>query len=89
VISADAHPSNVVGEVIDAVGHGTREVGIDEVVDVDLLWCALLPPLATIIGIVSNELFLLGVNGNKRFPCLQKGCGLGVDVPRLCITIDV
>jgi hypothetical protein len=89
VISADAHPSKVVGEVIDAVGHGTRQVGIDDVVDVDLVRRALLPPLATIIAIVPNEFFLLRVNGNDRFPCLQKGCGLGVDVPKLCITIDV
>jgi len=58
VISANARPSNVVGEVIDAVGDGTREVGIDEVVDVDLLWCALLPTTVgqTLCPLCTNSL---------------------------------
>src|SRR6516164_1739840 len=35
VIGADAHPPDVVGEIIDAVGHRPRLVGISEVVHVD------------------------------------------------------
>src|SRR5450755_4182655 len=37
VIDPDADPSFVVGDVVDAVGRGATELGIDEVVDTNRL----------------------------------------------------
>ena len=34
VISADADPSGIVANVVDAVGHGAGKFGIDEIVNV-------------------------------------------------------
>ncbi len=33
VVDADADPPLVVGDVVDAVGRGTTELGVDEVMD--------------------------------------------------------
>src|SRR6476620_6875104 len=35
VIGTDADPSDIVGDVIDAVGNGTAQLGIDEIMNVD------------------------------------------------------
>ncbi len=35
VIGADADPSDIVGDVVDAVRHSTAQLGVDEIVDVD------------------------------------------------------
>src|SRR5262245_59071536 len=67
VVGADAHPSDIVGQVIDALGYGARELGVDKVVDVDLVRRALRSPLPAVIAIVPNEFFFLRVNRYDRF----------------------
>ena len=44
VIGTDADPAEIVGDVVDAIGHGTGELGVDEVVDIDRFGLALWPP---------------------------------------------
>ena len=63
-IGTNAHPADIVGEVIDAIGNRARQGGVDEVVNVDLFGLTLRSPLLAIIFIVSNEFFLLRVNRN-------------------------
>jgi hypothetical protein len=89
VIRADGDPSDIVGDVVDAVGHGARQLWVDEVVNVDKLRRVLGVPLLAIVLIVANEFLLLGVNGYDRLTRAQERRGLRVDVAKLRITIDV
>jgi hypothetical protein len=50
VIGTDTHPPDIVGEVIDAIGHAVRQGRIDEVVDIDLLGFTCRSPLPPIIS---------------------------------------
>jgi len=62
VIGADADPSDIVGDVEDAVGHGTGELGIDEVVDVDQLGLARRPPFPTVVLEIAYQFLLFRVD---------------------------
>ena len=66
VIGADADPPEVVARVVDAVRDGFASVGIDKIVGFHLGRLALRSPFPAGVAVVADELFLLGVDGNRR-----------------------
>src|SRR5690606_28569894 len=73
VIRPNAHPPDVVGDVIDAVRDGFAKLGVDEVVNAHRVRCALRAPLAAPILEGPHQLLLLGVYGDNGLPTLLKG----------------
>jgi hypothetical protein len=59
VIGADADPSSVVGDVVDAVRHGALQFGIDEVVNIDQFRRALTAPFPAVVP--GREFMMPGV----------------------------
>jgi len=89
VIGADAHPAQVVGDVVDAIGHCAGKLGIDEVVDIDQLWLALGAPLPTVVLEIAHQFLLFRINRDDRLVRGQEPLGLVVDIVELRVTIDV
>ncbi len=58
VVGADADPTGVGAQVVDAVGVGLAQGGVDEVVDLDLLRVPGRAPLGSGVLVLPDELFL-------------------------------
>src|SRR5262249_33197030 len=89
VIGADAHPTNVVGDVIDAVRHSSLQLGINEVVNVNELRVAFGTQFPAVVLKSAYELLLFRVNAYNRLIRLQESYCLRVDVLKLRVAIDV
>src|SRR5664279_2877840 len=89
VVDPDADPSFVVGDVVNAVGRGATEPGVDEVVDADRFGRSGWPVFPSAILEVADEFFLLGIDRDRWLASRDGGLdGLG-DVPKLGIPIEV
>src|ERR1700750_542158 len=62
VIGADADPSSVVGDVVDAVRHGALQFGIDEVVNIDQFRRALTAPFPAVVPEIAHQFLLFCIN---------------------------
>src|SRR5271166_371205 len=71
VVDADADPTGVAGDVVDAVRRRAPEFGNDEVVDANLFGSPLRPPFAPCTLEVADEFLLLGVDGDRWFARAQ------------------
>src|SRR5450631_1759548 len=89
VIRADADPPDIVGDVVDAIRYRTTQLGVDEIVDVDLLRRAVAPPFAAVVLEIAYQFLLFCINRNDWLVCRQKRLGLGIDVIKLRVAIDV
>ena len=71
-VVADRHPAFVGAQVVDAVGDGLSHLGVDEVVDLGaggrFLGLVLLPS----VGVLADQLLLLGVDANDRLAVGQE-----------------
>ena len=72
VIGADADPALVVANVVDAIGHGAPQFGVDKIMHIDRFWRALGAPFATVVFEIPHQLLLFGVDGNDRLTRRQK-----------------
>ena len=54
-ICANAHPAQIVVDVVDAIGNGAGELGIDEVVHINDLRQTLTTPYTAGIGVVPSS----------------------------------
>ena len=82
---ADIDCASVVWQVIDAIGNGTPNRMLWEIVDIDDLW--LLTPNLTWVLEIAHELLLLGICANDRVSCRLMLRPLFVDVLELSITV--
>ena len=62
VIGADAHPTDIVGDVVDPIGHGAAQLGINEVVNVDQFGPALRVPVPAIVLEIAHQFLLFRIN---------------------------
>src|ERR1700692_2525620 len=58
VIGADADPSDIVVDVIDAVRYGTAQLGIDKIVNVDEFGRALGAPFPAVVLEIAHQFLL-------------------------------
>ena len=86
---ADADPSLVVGDVVNAVGCGAAELWVDEIVDTDRLGRARRPVFPSAILEIADEFFLLGIDGDRRLAGRDGGLDRLGDVEKLRIAINV
>src|SRR6202051_2713023 len=86
-VDAQAHPSGVASDVVDAIGHRPPELGNNEVVDATFFGCALWPPFATAILEVADEFLLLRVDRDRRFTGCKRFLHSIVDVVELRVAI--
>ena len=89
---ADVDPALVVGHVVDAIGDGLgvlAEGAIGEVVDVHPLGLAFGCPLGTAVGVVADQLLLLGVDRDHRLAVVDEGGGHVVEVVELGVAVGV
>ena len=86
---ADRHPSFVVGEVVDPVGHGPAELFVDEVMGLGPRRLAGRVVLAPAVGELAHQLLLLGVDADHRIAAGQKRRHLVVQVDELGVTVRV
>src|SRR3954449_333627 len=63
---AEADPAAVVGQIIDAVGHDLAELLVLEVMDLGPPRLAFGAVLGALVGIVADQLLLLGVDRDHR-----------------------
>ena len=89
MIGADADPSDIVGDVVDAVGHGAAQLGIDEIVNVDQLWRSFWTPFPAVVLEIAHQFLLFRIDRYDRFVRSQERLGLRVDVLKLGVAIDV
>ena len=89
MIHADAHPSRVVGDIVDPIRRGTAQLGNHEVVHANFLGIPLRPPFPPIILEITHQLLLLGVHGNHRLAPLQVIANFLVDVLELLVAVGV
>ena len=89
MIGTDADPSDIVGDVVDAVGNGTAQLGIDEIMNVDEFGRSFSAPFPAIVLEIAHQFLLFRINRDDRFVRSQKRLGLRVDVLKLGVTIDV
>jgi hypothetical protein len=89
VIGADAHPAQVVGDVVDTIGHCAGKLGIDEVVNIDQIRLALGTPLPTVVLEIAHQFLLFRINRDDGLVRGQEPLGVAVDVAELRVTIDV
>ena len=87
MINAHAHPSDVVGDVVDAIGHRPPEFGNGEIVHANILGFALRPPFAPSVLEVADQFLLLGVDRDRRLACGQRCRHLLIDVAKLPVAI--
>jgi hypothetical protein len=66
VIDPDAHPSGVLGDIVDAVGHGPAEFLDDEIMHPYLFGRTFGPPLAPAVLEIADQFLLLGVERDRR-----------------------
>ena len=84
---ADAHPTGIAGEIVNAIGDRPAQFLDQEVVNPHLFRLALATPLASGVLEVADELLFLGVDRDHRLAFGQGGADLGVDVGELGIAI--
>ena len=84
---ADAHPTGIAGEIVNAIGDRPPQFLDQEVVDPHLFRLALATPLASGILEVADEFLFLGVDRDHCLAFGQGGADLGVDVGELGIAI--
>ena len=72
VIGADADPSDIIGDVVDAVRYGALQLRIHEVVNVDEFGPSLTTPFPAIVLEISHQFLLFRVNRDERFVRRQK-----------------
>ncbi len=89
VVDADAYPTGVVGDVVDAVGHGPAEFGDDEVMHPHFVGRTLWPPFASGIPEVADEFLLLRVDRNRWLARRQALPSPLVDVVELRVAIGM
>src|SRR2546425_122697 len=88
-IRANADPSDIVADVIDAVWNSATQLGIDKIMNIDQFWRGFWPPLPAIVLEIAHQFLLFRVNRNDRFIRNQERLGLRIDVLKLGVTIDV
>src|SRR6185312_14880874 len=87
VVDADADPSLVVENVVDAVGNHLAQRLVLEVMHADLIRAALGAPLTPAVAEIPNQFLLFGVHRDRRLPMAQAIAHLAVDVAELGIAV--
>ena len=62
MIGTDADPSDIVGDVIDAVGNGTAQLGIDEIMNVDQFRAVFGTPVPSVVLEIAHQFLLFRVD---------------------------
>ena len=89
MVRPDVHKASITLDVVDAVGIRARHFRAGEVVSLDQARLLLRAPLSTAIGVVSDQLLLLGVHGDNGHTLRQALLHLRVDVSELRIPVRV
>ena len=89
MVDPDTDPSFVVGDVVNAVGRGATKLGVDEVVDADLLRRSGRPIFTSAILEVADEFFFLRIDGDRRLVGGDGGLDRLGDMSELRVAIDV
>src|ERR1700730_6579667 len=89
MIGAHADPSDIVGDVIDAVWNSVTQFGIDKIMNFDQFGPAFRAPLAAVVLEIAHQFLLFRINRNDRFIRRQERLGLRIDVLKLGVAIDV
>jgi hypothetical protein len=87
VIAPDRHPAGVGAQVIDPIRDRLADLGIGEVVHVDLDRLAGRPPLDPTTCVVADQFLLLGIDRDDRLAGGQVLAGLLIEVPKLRVPI--
>ena len=86
---AKADPAAVVGQIVDAVGHDLAKLFVLEVMDLGSPRLAFGAVLGALVGVVADQLLLLGVDRDHRLIVSLEGQNLGVDVLELSVTVGM
>jgi len=78
VVHADADPSGIGREIVDAIRHRPAQVLDQEVMHPDLLWLAPRTPRLTGILEVAHKLLLLGIHRDHRLPAASAALTLSL-----------
>jgi hypothetical protein len=89
VVDPDRDPADVGGQVVDAVRDGLAQLGVFEVVHVDLLGGPLGRPFLAAVLELADQLFLLGVHADHRLARGERGRGPLVEVAELAVPVGV
>ena len=89
VVGAHADPTGVGGQVVDAVGVGLAQGGVDEVVDLDRFGLSRGAPFRAGVLVLADQFLLLGVHADHRVARGQVLAGLLVEVGELGVPVGV
>src|SRR5580704_300537 len=89
MIGADADPSDIVGDVVNAVRNSAAQLGIDKIMNLDQLGRAFWAPLAAIVLEIAHQFLLFRINRNDRLIGSQERLGLPIDVLKLGVAVEM
>ena len=89
MVDADAHPADVAGDIVDAIGRRPAEFGDDKIMHANFLGRALRPPFASGVLEVADQFLLLGIDRYRRLTRRKRFFHPIVDVAELRIAIGM
>ena len=89
MVRADADPPLVVGDVIDAIGHGASQCRSDKVVDLDRFGRCFGAIFASLVFEITDQFLLFGIHRDDRAAVPKKRLSLALNVAKLGVTIRV
>src|SRR5439155_22740383 len=89
VVDADTDPADVGPQIVDPVGNGAPQLRLHKVVDLYRLRLPVGAPLSSGVLEVAHELFLLGIDGDRRLALAEVRPDARGDVFELGVAIGV
>src|SRR6476620_10317894 len=89
VIRSDADPTGVVVDVINAVWHRAFQLGINEVMHIDLFGSTFGSPFAARILEIAHQFLLFRIDRDDRLAVRQEAASLFADVFKLSIPVQM
>ncbi len=89
MIGTDVDEAPVQIQVIDAIGVGPGNGWMRKVMPIDLFRLLHFSPLPAFVVEVTDQLFLLGVDGNDRIFRSHRPANFVVDVPELLVSVGM
>ncbi len=89
VVDANAHPTLVVENVVDAVGNGLAQKGVAEVMHADLFRLALRTPIPASILEIPDQFLLFRIHRDRRLTTVEEPRHLGAEVLELRVSVGM
>ncbi len=89
MIDADAHPTLIVEDIVNAVRNGLAEKRVFEVMHADLFGLPVRTPIPTAILEIPDQFLLFRIHRDRRLAAFQESRHLGIEVLELRVAVGM